>query len=51
MKKTIKELDSLISDMNKKYHFEQDDLLKIGLALNKIAMLSPQGTFEGMKNA
>lgn len=47
MKNALKELENLISDMNEKYHFEQDDLLKIGLSLNKIAMLSPQGTFEG----
>ncbi len=47
MKKAIKELENLISDMNKKYHFDEDDLLRIGLTLNKIAMLSPQGTFEG----
>lgn len=49
MKKSIKELKNLISELNKKYHFEQEDLLKIGLSLNKIAMLSPQGTFEGDK--
>lgn len=47
MKKAIKELDSLISELNKKYHFDEDDLLRIGFTIMRIAMLSSQGTFEG----
>lgn len=45
--KALEDMANLILDMNKKYHIEEDDLVKLALQMNKIAMLAPQGTFEG----
>lgn len=46
-KQALEDMQKLILDMNKKYHIEQDDFVKIALQMNKIAMLAPKGTFEG----
>lgn len=45
--KALEDMENLILDIHEKYHIEQDDLVRLGLLLNKIAMLSPQGTIEG----
>ncbi len=46
-KQSLEDMQKLILDMNKKYHIEQDDLVKLALQMNKIAMLAPAETFEG----
>lgn len=43
----LNDMQNLILDMHEKYHIEQDDFIKLALQMNKIAMLAPQGTFEG----
>lgn len=43
----LNDMQNLILNMNKKYHIEEDDLVKLALQMNKIAMLAPTGTFEG----
>ena len=48
-KQALEDMQKLILDMNKKYHIEQDDFVKLALQMNKIAMLAPTGTFEGDK--
>lgn len=48
-KEALNDLQILILDMHRKYQFEQDDMRKLALQMNKIAMLAPTGTFEGDK--
>lgn len=47
--KALEDMENLILDMHEKYHIEQDDLVRLGLQLNKIAMFAPQGTLEVKK--
>lgn len=49
-KQSLEDMQNLILDFKDKYHIEQDDFVKLALQMNKIAMLAPTGTFEGMKN-
>lgn len=46
-KQSLEDMQKLILDMNKKYHFKPVDLKELWLLMNKIAMLAPTGTFEG----
>lgn len=46
-KEALNDMQNLILDMHEKYHIEQDDMRELALQMNKIAMLAPQGTFEG----
>lgn len=48
-KQALEDMVNLILDMHEKYHIEQDDMRELALQMNKIAMLAPQGTFEGDK--
>ena len=48
-KQSLEDMENLILDFHEKYHIEQDDLVKLALQMNKIAMLAPQGAFEGDK--
>ncbi len=45
-KEALNDMQNLILDMNKKYHFKPVDLKELWLQMNKIAMLAPTGTFE-----
>lgn len=46
-KEALEDMQNLILDMNKKYHFKLVDLKELALQLNKIALLAPTGTFVG----
>lgn len=46
-KQALEDMQNLILDMNKKYHIEEDDLVKLALQMNKIVQLALTETFEG----
>lgn len=48
-KNALEELSEEIIQVSNKYQMMSEDMLKIGLAINKVAMLAPTGTFEGEK--
>lgn len=45
-KQSLEDMKKLILDLKEKYHIEEDNLVKLALQMNKIAMLAPQDTFE-----
>lgn len=46
-KEVLNDMHILISDMHRKYRFEQAEWMELKKQLNEIAMLAPTGTFEG----